>query len=233
MQHELEGLHKHISFLQSLDTDDFYEKDEDEVRQYAHEAITSLVHMGAEATSEVVELLETEFTWSSYFALKILRETKDPHAVPYLIEFLRRESDDAMANEEAMFALQDIGDASIDPLLEVVEEEFNHKHYNFYLVGAFTGIIGPAPYDFMVNITKDFLQNHHHYHGWFHIDDFTYNFVKQERKDVLPLLKQILELNVLSGDERREIRDTIDVLEHPEQYYRDMQDMIDDLSKES
>ena len=231
MQHELEALNKHITFLRSLDTDAFYEKDEDDVRRYANEAIAALVQLGPNGTKDVAELLKTEFTWSSYFALKILRETKDPGSVPYLIDFLQRETDDSMANEEAMFALQDLGDASITPLLEELESDFSRRQYNFYLVGALTGIIGPLPYDFMISVTKDFLEYPHKYHSWFHIDDFTYNFVKQERKDALPLLKQLLELKTLNGDERREIRDTINVLEHPEQYYRDLQDTIDGLSE--
>jgi hypothetical protein len=226
---QMEMAQKHIDFLKSLDTEEFYQRDEDDVRQYAADALQKLAALGRDASSALVELLNTEFTWSCFFALTLLRQIKDPRTVSSLIVFLRRASDDSLANEEAMFALQDIGDPSIDPLLQTVQEDFNHKQYNTYLVGALTGILGPAPYDFMVAITKDFIANHGRYRGWFFIDDFTYNFVLQERRDAVPLLKQILEMKVLSGAERQEIQDTISALEDPDGYKRKIQETIDEI----
>lgn len=224
-------LGKYIEFLKSLDTDEFYEKEEDEVRSYAESTLRNLVQFGSDATHELVALLNTEFTWSCYFAVTILRQTKDPIAVPYLIAFLKRESDDSMANEEAMFALQDIGDPSITPLIEELEVEFDNKTYNSYLVGALTGIIGPEPYDFMVKITKDFVNKPWRYRGWFHIEDFTYNFVKQERQDALPLLKQVLEMKTVTGTEKRELEDTIRALEDPESYEKKIQETAQEISE--
>lgn len=231
MQHQVEMLGKHIEFLKSLDTDEFYDKDENEVLAYSDETIKELVHLASLATKQLVELLKTEFTWSCYFALQILRAIKDPQAVPSLINFLKRESDDSLANEEAMFALQDIGDHSITPLIEELEQEFDNKQYNSYLVGALTGILGPAPYDFMMNITKEFIQNPGKYRGWFHIDDFTYNFVKQERRDAIPILQQVLAVKTLTGIEKREINDTINALENPESYQKEIQETVKEISE--
>jgi hypothetical protein len=231
VEHQVELLNKHINFLKSLDTDEFYDKEEDEVRSYAQNTLTELIQLGTTATNELVLLLNTEFTWSCYFALTILRQTKDPQAVPALIAFLKRESDDSLANEEAMFILQDIGDPSIALLLEELEEEFDNKKYNSYLVGALTGIIGPEPYDFMVKITKDFISKPWRYKGWFHIEDFTYNFVTQERQDVVPLLKQVLEVKTISGTEKQEIEDTIKALQDPESYEKKIQETLHDISE--
>lgn len=231
MQHQMETLGKYIEFLKSLDTDEFYDKEEDEVRSYAESTLRNLVQLGSDATHELVALLSTEFTWSCYFAVTILRQTKDPTAVPSLITFLKRGSDDSMANEEAMFALQDIGDPSITPLIEELEGEFDNKTYNSYLVGALTGIIGPEPYDFMVKITKDFVNKPWRYRGWFHIEDFTYNFVKQERQDALPLLKQVLEMKTVTGTEKRELEDTVRALEDPESYKKKIQETAQELSE--
>ena len=136
-----------------------------------------------------------------------------------------------MANEEAMFALQDIGDPSIPLLIEDIEEAFGNKKYNSYLVGALTGIIGPTPYDFMIKITKDFIEKPWRYKGWFQIEDFTYNFVAQERPDVIPLLKQILEMKVMTGTEKREIQDTIRALEDPERYEKEIQETTQEISE--
>lgn len=227
----MEMVSKHIDVLKSLDVEEFYNKDEDEIRRYAHDAIQDLIAFGTQATQDLLGLLQTEFTWSCFLALSILRSTKDPQAVPALISFLQRESDDSMANEEAMFALQDIGDPSVVPLIEDLEEEFEKKQYNTYLVGALTGIIGPVPYDFMVKITKDFLSNPARYKGWFHIEDFTYNYVKQKRVDVIPLLQRILTMKSLTGAEKRELEDTVRALEDPEGYEKEIEETAEELSK--
>lgn len=231
MQDQIEILNKHIDFLKSFDTEEFYNKDVDEVRRYAQDILQECIHLGSHATYKLIELLQTEFTWSCFFALTIFRETKDPQAVSSIIDFLKKESDDSMANEEAMFALQNIGDPSIPLLIEDIEEAFDNKKYNSYLVGALTGIIGPVPYDFMIKITKDFIEKPWRYKGWFQIEDFTYNFVTQERPDVIPLLKQILEMKVMTGTEKREIEDTIKTLENPERYEKEIQETVQEISE--
>jgi hypothetical protein len=226
---QMEMLNKDIEFLKSLDTEEFYEKDEDEMRRYTHQTLQELIQMGNHATTALIELLNTEFTWSCFFAITLLRQIKDPSSVFPLIDFLRKDSDDSMANEEAMFALQDIGDPSIQPLIEELEQEFDNKAYNTYLVGALTGILGPSPYEFMVHITNDFIKNPGRYKGWFFIDDFTYNFVIQERQDVLPLLRKILEMKILTVSEKQELSDTIAALEDPEGYKKKVQETIKDI----
>jgi hypothetical protein len=231
VQDQIEMLSKHIDFLKSLDTEEFYNKDVDEVRRYAQNILQECIQLGSHATSKLIELLQTEFTWSCFFALTILRETKDPQAVPSIIAFLKKESDDSMANEEAMFALQNIGDPSIPQLIEDIEEAFDNKKYNSYLVGALTGIIGPAPYDFMIKITKDFIEKPWRYKGWFQIEDFTYNFVTQERPDAILLLKHILEMKVIIGTEKREIEDTIRALEDPGRYEKEIQKTAQEISE--
>jgi HEAT repeat protein len=231
MQKQVEMLSKHIEFLKSLDTDEFYNKKEEEVLKYTSETVQEIVQFGQQATRDLIELLQTEFTWSCFFALTIFRQTKDPQAVPAIIDFLKRESDDSMANEEAMFALQDIGDPCIDPLIEELESTFEDKTYNTYLVGALTGIIGPAPYDYMVKITKEFISSPGRYKGWFHIEDFTYNFVKQARKEAIPLLKQVLDVSNIPGSEKRELEDTIRALEDPEGYEREIQETEHEIAE--
>jgi len=231
MQNQVEMLNKHIEFLRSLDTEEFYNKDENEVRKYANNVVQELIQLGSYATNELIELLHTEFTWSCFFALTIFRGTKDSQAVPAIIAFLKRESDDSMANEEAMFALQDIGDSSILPLIEDLEESFDNKKYNSYLVGALTGIIGPAPYDFMVSITQDFISKPWRYKGWFHIEDFTYNFVQQGRQDAIHLLKQVLDVKGITGSEKRELEDTIRALEDPGSYEKGILETTNELSR--
>jgi HEAT repeat protein len=218
-----------IDFLKSLDTEEFINKDEDEVQRYAQNTIQELIELGNQATSDLMELLQTEFTWSCYFALSIFRQTKDPQAVPALIAFLKRETDDSMANEEAMFALQDIGDPSIAPLLEDIEEAFNNKKYNSYLVGGLTGIIGPEPYEFMMKITKDFIGKPWRYKAWFRIEDFTYNFVKQGRNDAIPFLQQILEMKNITSREKHEVEETIRALQDPAGYEKEIEEIEEEI----
>ncbi len=42
MQKQVEMSHRQIDFLKSLDTEEFYNKDEDEVRRYAHRTSRNL-----------------------------------------------------------------------------------------------------------------------------------------------------------------------------------------------
>ncbi|MBN2599014.1 MAG: HEAT repeat domain-containing protein [Candidatus Thermoplasmatota archaeon] len=230
MQKQMEMARHQIEILKSLDTEEFYNKDEAEVRKYADPAIQELILLGNQVTMELTELLQTEFTWSCFFSLTILRQTKDPQAVPALIAFLTRESDDSMANEEAMFALQDIGTPSILPLMEALDESFEKKTYYSYLVGALTGIAHSESYEFMVKITKDFIGKPWRYKGWFHIEDFTYNFVKQGHTDVIPLLQQVLNMTTVAGNEKREIEETIRALQDPEGYERELRNIEEELS---
>ena len=229
MLKQVEVTQDKIDFLRSLDTDEFMEKDEEEVRRYAQSTIRELILLGAQATPGLVQLLQTEFTWSCYFALTIFRETKDPEAIPALISFLKRETDDSMANEEAMFALQDIGDPSIALLIEDIEEAFDNKKYNSYLVGGLTGIIGPESYEFMVKITKDFIGKPWRYKGWFHIEDFTYNFVKQGRSDAIPYLQQVLEMKNITGSEKHELEETIRALQDPGRYEKEIEEIEEEI----
>lgn len=221
--------HHYIEFLKSLDTEEFYDKDEEEVQRYAQKSIKELVSLGTQATPELIGLLQTEFTWSCFFALTIFRQTKDPQSVPALIAFLKRETDDSMANEEAMFALQDIGDPSIQLLIEDIEEAFDNKKYNSYLVDGLTGIIGPESYEFMVKITKDFIGKPWRYKGWFHIEDFTYNFVKQGRNDAISLLQQVLQMKGITGNEKHELEETIKALENPAEYEREIEEIEEEI----
>jgi HEAT repeat protein len=230
MQKQMEMARHQIEILKSLDNEAFYNKDEAEVRKYADPAIQELILLGTQVTTELTELLQTEFTWSCFFALTILRQTKDPQAIPALIAFLKRESDDSTANEEAMFALQDIGTPSILPLMEELDEAFEKKTYNSYVVDALTGIAHSESYEFMVKITKDFIGKPWRYKGWFHIEDFTYNFVKQGRTDVLPLLQQVLAMTNVAGNEKREIEETIRALRDPAGYEQELQEIEKELS---
>ena len=215
-----------IEILKSVDKDEFYRMEESEVMKHVKKAYNELVELGSRATKELGELLEDDSTWSCYFALKIMREVKDPEAVPYLINFLRKNSYYDSSNEEAMFALAEIGKPAVPLLMEEVKKEFENNVYNFYMVGALTRITEPEVYDFMVEITKDFLQNPEKYAGWFFIDHFTFNFEEHGRKDILPILKQLLKSKAVTDNERREIRDTVKVLEDPEGYKKELMETL-------
>jgi hypothetical protein len=234
MQHpNPEEISRHLETLQAVDADTFLDKQEAEVWPLVHDAVDALTRLGPAATPKLCILLETDFTWSCYYALKILRQTRDPQAIPALITLLRRETDDTVACEEAMLALQDIGEPAIAPLRHEVDVQFHAQRYNSYLVDALTGIIGHEPYEYMVNIVQDYLRNPGKYHGWFHISDFTFNFGRQQRTQALPLLRELLTLKTLDGHERQEIAETIEVLENPALYEEKLRQTIDDLASPS
>ena len=49
MQGQVEMLSKHIDFLKSLDTEEFYNKTEDDIRRYAHDALQECIQLGFQA----------------------------------------------------------------------------------------------------------------------------------------------------------------------------------------
>ncbi len=81
----------------------------------------------------------------------------------------------------------------------------------------------------MIKITKDFIEKPWRYKGWFHIEDFTYNFVKQERQDAIPLLKQVLEMKNITSGEKRELEDTIRALEDPAGYEKEIAEIEQEI----
>jgi hypothetical protein len=83
----------------------------------------------------------------------------------------------------------------------------------------------------MIKITSDFINKPWRYKGWFQIEDFTYNFVKQERPDIIPLLKKILEVKSITGVEKRELEETIRALEDPENYEKEIQETTKEISE--
>jgi hypothetical protein len=229
-QNDFEDVHELIIALQSIDSEEHYEKDEQEVWPLVQNAVDALMKIGTPATPALCALIEKDFTWSCYYALRVLRVTKDPQAVSSLIRLLCRETDDTLASEEAMLALQDIGDHAVEPLLQEIMTQFHHEHYNAYLVGALTGIVGQATYDFMINTITDYLHTPVRYHGWFQLADFTYNFAKQQRKEAVPFLQQLLADKSLESHDRREITETIAILENPGLYEQRLQQTIDELT---
>jgi len=230
---EVEGISHYLAVLTSVDAKAFYDKEESEIWPHVQDAVNHLTMIGPAATPGLCRLLEADFTWSCYFALKVLRQTKDAQAIPALIALLRRESDDTVASEEAMLTLQDIGEQAIEPLRQELTSQFQRQHYNSYLVGALTGIIGPAPYDYMTTVVQDYLHNPGKYHGWFHIGDFTFNFGRQQRTEALPLLRSLLDIKNMDNHERNEIAETIEILENPKMYEEKLRQTIDDVAAES
>ncbi len=210
---QTEEINRYITALKNVDAGDYLDKEESEIWPVVQDAVTALTRLGPAATTALSPLLDHDFTWSCYYALRIFHQTKDPQAIPALIGMLCRESDDTLACEEAMFTLQDIGTPAIQPLLDALKDQFDNEEYNSYMVGALTGIPGQVPYDYMKGIVTDYLQRPARYHGWFNLGDFIYNFTKQQNKDALPLLRQILLVKGLDGPTRQEILETIEAIE--------------------
>ncbi len=171
-------------------------------------------------------MLQKEGTWSCLFALEILKQIKSKKSIPFLIEFIKKNEnknhlwDDC---EEAMFALSSIGEPAIKPLLEDVNSAFEKDIYYTYLVGALTRIKSERVYAFMIDIVEDFIGNYKKYKGWFNIEAFVYEFETQGNREILPLLRKLASMEVLTGHERTEIEDTIRVVEDPEGYKKEME----------
>lgn len=178
-------------------------------------AISQIIQSNEQFLEELHNLIENEETWSCLFALEILKEIKSEKSIYPLIEFIKNNEygDYWESCEEAMYALNAIGKPAITPLFIEINKLFEQEIYHPFLVGSLTKIKDDSVYSFMVKIVVDYIQNSDKYEDWFQIDDFTYDFEAQGKKEVIPLLKELLNSVELEDWEYREIEDTIAIIE--------------------
>lgn len=212
-----------IEELQRFDNEEGYKMEYQGVKGKLEPVVRRLIYTGEEGLEHLHHLLEHEETWSCLFALEILKEIKSEKSIPHLIEFIKKNEDGDYGEscEEAMHALSAMGERAVTPLLKEVKACFAEKRFLIYLVGALTEIKHDSVYAFMVEIIEDYLKGRSKYEGWFNLEMFVCDFVEQGRKEALPLLKGLLDTNLLRF-ERIEIEDAIKAIEDPEGYKREL-----------
>lgn len=217
-----------VKELQKYDNKEGYELDYDRVKRLLNNTILRLVYWREDAIEYLHPLLQHIETWSCLFTLEILRAIRSEKSIPYLIKFLidNKDTDYWECSEEAMFCLTEIGKPSIELLIKEIKKQFENKEYYIYLIGALTEIKDERVYSFMVEILLDYMENYEKYEEWFWIDAFVHDFPVQENKDVLPLLKELVAKEYLTKYEIIEIKDTILLLEDPEEYKRQMEEFL-------
>ena len=209
-----------IEELKKYDNLKSYKLEYKEVKEKLSLTIKELVSYGEEALDELHKLMMFRETWSSLFALDILKEMKNEKSVHFLIDYIIKNEKEEYGDscEEAMFALTGIGSLAIGILIKEVKNQFEKKNFYIYLVGALTEIKSEEVYNFMKEITEDYMKNEEKYDEWFHIDMFTHDFDKQGKKEILPMLKELIGLDRVSKHERIEIKDAVERLEDPISY---------------
>jgi HEAT repeat protein len=218
-----------VEELKRFDNPEGYEMGYETVKKGLATVIQKLVQHGEAALDRLHALLFNEETWSCLFALEVLKEIRSPKSIPFLVEFIRKneEADDYWENcEEAMRALTAIGEPAVEPLLREVKADFEKRRYFVYLVNALTEIKDERVYAFMAETIEDYLANTEKYRGWFYLELFVYDFGVQGKKEVLPLLKRLLTMD-LSERERIEVVDAIKYLEDPEGYERETREWVE------
>src|SRR3989338_7681288 len=195
--------------------------------------MNSLINRREDAVDYITPLLKNEETWSCLFALEIMKEIKSEKSIIPLINFIKNNDDsDYYENgEAAMLTLTAIGKPAIEPLIEEIKSSFQNKREYIYLIGALTEIKDERAYAFMSEILQDYMINLDKYDDWFQIGHFIADFDKQENKDILPLLKKLQSMGHLSSHEKIEIKDTIEALENPKKFKKEMDDEYEELNK--
>jgi hypothetical protein len=188
------------------------------------------VEKGETALDHLHPLLIREETWSCLFALKIISEIRSPKSIPYLINFIQKNEDGDYweSCDDAMVALASIGEPAVEPLLKAVKTDFENREYYLFQVGALARIRDDRIYSFMKEILEDYIKNYEEYREWFEISDFVYGFKTQGKKEILPLLQELLSLE-LSEHDKIEIQDTIDAIEDPEGYKQRIEELYKKL----
>ncbi|MFH1917178.1 MAG: tetratricopeptide repeat protein [Nanoarchaeota archaeon] len=219
-----------VQTLTGLDNKEGYKLSHQNAQKKMNESVKKVVSFGDKSIPHLVPLLENEETWSCMFALQILKEINSEKSVPYLIAFIKKTEDSDYGEncDDAVHALHAIGSPAIPELMAHVKRDFANKEYHDYIVDALTGIQHPDVYSFMTSMVKEYLADAESYDDWLPIEFFTYNFSEQGNKEVLPLLRKVLELDFLSETQREEIESTIQQIEDPERFQQE----IDKLSEE-
>ncbi|MEK6927972.1 MAG: SEC-C metal-binding domain-containing protein [Nanoarchaeota archaeon] len=219
---EKEKIKSLIIELQKYDNPKGYKLNYKEVKDKLSQTINSLILCKDECLDELHALISYEETWSCLFALEVIKEIKSKKSIDYLINYIVKteEGEHGDSGEEAMFALTNIGATAIDPLLKEIKNQFSKRKFYFYLIGALTEIKDEKVYEFMKEVTEDYIQDEEKYDEWFHIDVFTSDFDKQGKKEILLILKELIKLDRVSKHEKIEIEDSIERIEDPIEYQK-------------
>ena len=209
-----------INELQKYDNAKGYKLEYEEARKELIPTIEELISFSNERLDELHKLIRCPETWSSLFALEILREIRSEKSIQFLIDYIIKNEKEEYGDscEDAMFALTSIGVPAIESLINEVKNQFEKNQFYIYLVGALTEIKSKEVYKFMRQIAEDYINNEEKYGEWFHIDIFISDFDKQGEKEILPLLKEIIKLERISKHEKIEIKGTIEIIEDPVAY---------------
>jgi hypothetical protein len=212
-----------IEELEQFDNPAGYMMKYEEVKKRLDPAMQKIIQFGEDSLDHLHALLLHEETWSCLFALQILGEIRSVKSVPYLVSFIRRneKGDYWEGCEDAMLALRAIGEPAVEQLLRELKSDFEKKNHFAFLVGSLTGIEDERVFSWMIQTVQDYINNPEKYAGWFDIQSFTFDFDVHGKKEALPLLYKLLEME-LPEMEKREIRDTIRAIEEPEKFQEEL-----------
>ena len=219
-----------VEELKQFDNTTGYGMKYEEVKNRLDPVVRKIIQFGEDALDPLHALLFHEETWSCLFALQILKEIKSQKSIPFLVEFIRRtdRGDYWEAGEDAMKALAAMGGPAVEPLLEEVKADFENRRFLTYLVGALTEIKDKRVCAFMREVIEDFLKNTEKYRGWFKLELFIHDLSEQVGKEVLPLLRRLLDLD-LSELERIEVIDAMRYVEDPEGHEKEIRGQVEKL----
>ena len=221
-----------VTSLKRFDNEKGYKLSYKAVNKNLQEIKKQLIQIGEPALESLHELIKHEATWSSQLALGILKEIKSEKSIPHLIRFIRKnENGDYFEScDDALFALSAIGKPAVAPLLRGIKEDFEKKKYYAYLVGAVTEIKDDEVYKFMIETLAAYIADYKRYDDWLRIDNFTYNFTKQDKKEALPILEKLEDMKHLSHDERKEIKATTAAVREPGKMEKEVAEAIKSMN---
>jgi len=212
------------------------EIDYDDVKEELKDTIKALISKGEDVLEDLHFLIGFPDNVSCSFALEIIRAIKSKKSILELIEFIKENEYDEMdiysgLCDEACFALTEIGEDSIEPLIKEIKKNIENKEYYGYLIEALSNIKSDKVYEFMKGLLGDYIKDYKKYDGWFEIIPFIIGFHEQNNPDTLPLLKELLLLKNLEQDELIEIKDVILHLESPKKYEIEFDKSLEEMRK--
>jgi hypothetical protein len=227
-----------IELIEELQKYDEVEEeiDYENIKENLKKTIDSLISKGENALEDLHFLIEFTDNPSCLLALEIIRAIKSPKSIPELIELIKENEYDEMdiysgLCDEACFALTEIGEPSIEPLIKEIREDIGNKEYYGYLVEALANIKNDKVYLFMKELLENYVSDYKNYQDWFEIIPFIIGFHEQRNPEILPLLNKLLILKKWDKDEKVEIQDVIYHFENPEEYEIEFEKSVEEMKK--
>lgn len=181
-----------------------------DILRIKHDMVSEFLNHRDEAVEPISRILvDSSSSFSTLdLALSMAELVDEERLVPCLIQFLEENKDKDEKEdlcERVSNILYGYGEFAARHVVKKLEENFEKKIYNGWLVDALRGAIGA---EFVEKILNDFLTNRSHYENWFNLGHFAWGLMDVKEMGGRPprLVEKLLEQKNLYREDKLELK---------------------------